>query len=257
MQAVAQEGAVMADLRAAYGEPCKPGAFVRVRVFGHEIPFARGAASALLRAAMDAYDTNYGVHRIESYNCRRTTSGGSQSAHSWAAAVDVNPEQNPFSSKAILVTNMPSDFRQAFKRHGFGWGGDWHSVKDAMHFSMDRGEGGGAVRQTYDPDLQVEADRKWAGRRPAGRPRPKHAGTVAPAWEHEHPSNVRNVHNNCRTVQQWQARMKARGWDITVDADYGDGSERVCRAFQREKGLTIDGVLGPTTWRAAWAEAVT
>jgi D-alanyl-D-alanine carboxypeptidase/Putative peptidoglycan binding domain len=242
----------MADLRAAYGAPCREGTFVRVRIFGHEIPFVRAGANALLRAAMDAYDVNYGVHRIESYNCRSTTGGGSQSAHSWAAAVDVNPEQNPFSSKAILITDMPREFREVFKRHGLGWGGDWRSVKDAMHFSMDRGEQGKAVNQKYDPDLQAAADQKWSGRRAATPQRPKRPGERAPAWQHEHPGNIRNPHNNCPTVRRWQAQMKARGWDISVDSDYGDGSERVCRAFQREKRLAIDGIVGPNTWRMAW-----
>ena len=51
--------------------------------------------------------------------------------------------------------------------------------------------------------------------------------------------------------------MSAREWDIDVDGDYGDQSERVCRGFQREKGLDIDGILGPVTWKAAWEEPIT
>ncbi|WP_285700980.1 peptidoglycan-binding domain-containing protein [Actinomadura sp. NBRC 104412] len=26
---------------------------------------------------------------------------------------------------------------------------------------------------------------------------------------------------------------------------YGPGSEAICRAFQKEKGLTVDGIVGP------------
>jgi peptidoglycan hydrolase-like protein with peptidoglycan-binding domain len=51
--------------------------------------------------------------------------------------------------------------------------------------------------------------------------------------------------------------MKERGWDIKVDSNYGDESERVCRAFQREKGLAVDGILGPNTWRVTWESPVT
>ncbi|KAB2384622.1 peptidoglycan-binding protein [Actinomadura montaniterrae] len=58
-------------------------------------------------------------------------------------------------------------------------------------------------------------------------------------------------------VRTWQARMKARGWSIAVDGAYGPASEEVCRAFQREKGLGVDGVVGPATWRAAWDAPVT
>lgn len=58
-------------------------------------------------------------------------------------------------------------------------------------------------------------------------------------------------------VRQWQARMRDRGWKITVDGAYGPGSVDVCRRFQREKRLTVDGVVGPATWRAAWTAPVT
>jgi peptidoglycan hydrolase-like protein with peptidoglycan-binding domain len=250
----------MADLTAAYGQPCRSSAFVTVRVFGREIPFVRAGANALLRAAMAAYDVDYAVRRIESYNCRTTVSGGSRSAHSWAAAVDINPETNPFSSKGKLITDMPPAFRAAFTSNGFGWGGNWRSVKDAMHFSLDRGEGGTAPVETYDPGLQQRADAKWAQRGTTPKPVPskstgsKPAGN-APPWRHVHPeapSNPRNRHGDCQTVRDWQAQMRARGWEIQVDSWYGDESERVCRAFQREKGLAVDGILGPDTWRASW-----
>jgi len=53
-------------------------------------------------------------------------------------------------------------------------------------------------------------------------------------------------------VRTWQTQMKARGWNIAVDGVYGPDSERVLRAFQAEKGMVVDGVLGPVSWRAAW-----
>ncbi|WP_233359054.1 peptidoglycan-binding protein [Thermomonospora amylolytica] len=58
-------------------------------------------------------------------------------------------------------------------------------------------------------------------------------------------------------VRRWQARMRERGWRITVDGVYGPRSEEVCRAFQREKGLEVDGVVGPVTWRESWAAPIT
>jgi D-alanyl-D-alanine carboxypeptidase len=135
-------------------------------------------------------------------------SGTSWSAHAWAAAVDTNPEQNPFSSAGVLKTNMPREFRAAFKDHGWGWGGDWDSVKDAMHFSMDKGEGGDALKQAYNRDLQEEADDKWGGRPPD---HDKHFGIEpAPPWRHEHPGNVDNPHMNCDTVGHWQKQTKRR-----------------------------------------------
>jgi N-acetylmuramoyl-L-alanine amidase/Putative peptidoglycan binding domain len=58
-------------------------------------------------------------------------------------------------------------------------------------------------------------------------------------------------------VHTWQAQMAARGWTIEVDGAYGSQSAAVCVAFQDEKGLPVDGVVGPQTWAAAWAAPVT
>lgn len=247
----------MANLTNVYGKPCRTDARITVRIFGFSIPFIRVGANAILRAAIDAYDVDYKVRRIESFNCRKTVSGTSWSAHAWAAAVDINPEQNPFSSKGILKTNMPEDFVAAFTSQGLGWGGRWKTVKDAMHFSLDKGEGGRAVKETYKRALQEEADEKWADRPTAGLVSITDPSSGAPAWKHEHPGNVDAPHFNCSTVQRWQARMRKRGWDIAVDGDYGDRSEQVCRAFQREKRLHVDGILGPKAWRMAWEAPIT
>ena len=58
-------------------------------------------------------------------------------------------------------------------------------------------------------------------------------------------------------IETWQKRMRARGWSIGVDGFWGDDSEKVLRQFQTEKGLTVDGVLGPQAWAAAWSAPTT
>jgi hypothetical protein len=58
-------------------------------------------------------------------------------------------------------------------------------------------------------------------------------------------------------VRAWQAKMTARGWAIGVDGWYGPASQTICRAFQAEKHLGVDGVVGPATWRATWTSPVT
>lgn len=62
---------------------------------------------------------------------------------------------------------------------------------------------------------------------------------------------------NGNDVREWQAQMAHRGWRLAVDGAYGPGSEAVCKQFQAEKHLGVDGVVGPVTWRAAWVAPVT
>ncbi|HVV37577.1 MAG TPA: peptidoglycan-binding protein [Acidimicrobiales bacterium] len=57
-------------------------------------------------------------------------------------------------------------------------------------------------------------------------------------------------------VHEWQSQMHHRGWSISVDGAYGPKSESVCAQFQRQIGLHVDGVVGPVTWKAAWAAPI-
>lgn len=58
-------------------------------------------------------------------------------------------------------------------------------------------------------------------------------------------------------LKVWQKRMAARGWVIAVDGFYGPQTEAVCKAFQAEKHLTVDGLIGPATWTAAFDLPIT
>jgi peptidoglycan hydrolase-like protein with peptidoglycan-binding domain len=54
-------------------------------------------------------------------------------------------------------------------------------------------------------------------------------------------------------VKNWQQRMKDLGKDIDVDGLYGPQSAQVARNFQQEKGLAVDGIVGPETWEASFS----
>lgn len=60
-------------------------------------------------------------------------------------------------------------------------------------------------------------------------------------------------------VRSWQQQMHDRGWRaadgtaLQVDGWFGPDSERAARLFQQEKGLTVDGVVGPSTWAATFS----
>ncbi len=64
-------------------------------------------------------------------------------------------------------------------------------------------------------------------------------------------------------MRRYQERMRERGWRnsygglLVVDGVFGPQTARATRLFQEEKGLDVDGVVGPNTWTAAWTEPVT
>lgn len=70
-------------------------------------------------------------------------------------------------------------------------------------------------------------------------------------------ASVSGYYSHKADLKKWQAQMRKRGWSITADGLYGSNTRTVVRAFQKEKGLTVDGKIGPKTWAAAWTEKVT
>lgn len=51
-------------------------------------------------------------------------------------------------------------------------------------------------------------------------------------------------------VEELQKALKALGFDVVVDGDFGTGTATAVRAFQNANGLLVDGVAGAATQRA-------
>jgi hypothetical protein len=59
-------------------------------------------------------------------------------------------------------------------------------------------------------------------------------------------------------VRAWQARMRQRGWKISVDGRFGAQSAAVAQRFAAQKGLAVArGSLNSAVYRAAWTAPVT
>ena len=76
---------------------------------------------------------------------------------------------------------------------------------------------------------------------------------TGPAWQH---SGYYGASDRAG-LRVWQAQMRKRGWTISVDGLYGSQTASVTKAFQREKGLTVDGLIGVNTWNKAWTAPIT
>lgn len=52
-------------------------------------------------------------------------------------------------------------------------------------------------------------------------------------------------------VDELQAVLNAKyGFSLDVDGSFGADTEAAVKAFQKSKGLTVDGIVGPKTWKA-------
>lgn len=74
---------------------------------------------------------------------------------------------------------------------------------------------------------------------------------TGPYWQ------VSGYYSHREDLRRWQRRMRDRGWVITPDGLYGPQTAQVTRAFQGEKSLGVDGLIGVRTWSAAWTEVIT
>ncbi|WP_051437586.1 M15 family metallopeptidase [Eubacterium xylanophilum] len=110
--------------------------------------WSKGGAQAADKASCEAGNTT-------SFCYRKTVKGSKISKHATGMAIDLNPIENPYLSKKNgkwfcsykngkpyvnrkkhrdhMISHKDKAFK-LFKKYGFKWGGDWHSVKDYQHF---------------------------------------------------------------------------------------------------------------------------
>ena len=143
------------------------------RVVEGELIVAASVAKTVQAAFKAAFDAGYPIksmrpvryfggdddksmdeNNTSAFNCRNVAGGSSWSQHSYGSAIDINPVENPYINRAGRVspsageayvdrarTDTPSLLTAesvlvvSLKAAGWGWGGEWSSLKDYQHFS--------------------------------------------------------------------------------------------------------------------------
>jgi hypothetical protein len=153
--------------------------------------------------------------------CARFVRGSASSIsnHSWGTAIDLTLNgvlDAPRNGKtqAGLAAIAP-----IFNRHGWYWGAGF-TREDAMHF-----------------ELSDEKIRELHG---AGA-----FGETAPL-----PDPALSFGDRGRQVKLLQEKLNENGALLRVDGEFGRGTLAAVMAFQAEKGLFVDGVVGKNTRRA-------
>lgn len=207
------------------------------------VPIFDRALSELQAWAGLAFDTrppsqagNWG------YECRRIGSSGSWSFHAYGLAIDIaaphnpqhdmNPEPSPY--------RVPNGTGARLSHLGLEWGGDWSRASvDRMHLELHMwpeeigaivggsgGSGGGAGTNTFPL--------------PVGSYYGPYSGPA---------ESISGSGRNDEPYRDGLARAQ-RMMQIDADGYYGPNTEAATRTWQAEHGLSVDGLIGPDTWRS-------
>lgn len=143
---------------------------------------------------------------------------------------------------------------------------DWKATACPGRYSGRIGELVEAVNAEHERRKNGSAPKK----RPAPKKKKKTPAKSAPPFpldsdewfgeESKDPRNHSGYWEDDRPhIRKWQTQMKkTRGWnEIKITGRFTARDAKVLRQFQKEKGLRVDGGLGPQAWAAAWESPVT
>lgn len=201
------------------------------------------------------------------YNYREISGSSTMSNHASATAIDANAPDHPYGVSGTFTSSQRNAINQILGEvsPAVRWGGEY---ADEMHFEID------ANASTVATVAQRLGGGGGATPPPAGQAPPY----PLPSGCYFGPLNGPDESISCMApsgidaqyrpdLAQWQQRMIDRGWEecfmrYGADGMYGetvDVSEagQCALQFQAEKGLYVDGLIGPQTWDAAWTAPIT
>jgi hypothetical protein len=202
-----------------------------VRVSCHQ---AVGSAVHALGRVLEAHDYRVRASDTGAYNCRQITAGSGHSLHAFGIALDINWNTNPFRGDNVLVTDMPRvmvtnilRIRTNNGKQVWGWGGNYRTVKDAMHFEI--------VCTPEDLGTGIDWDTV-------------HQVKLRAAEPHRWPFIRRG--DRGPAVEKLQELLKVAAPGAAGFGTFGPKTEAAVRKYQQARALTVDGQVGRQTWTA-------
>jgi hypothetical protein len=118
----------------------------------HEARFPIEQMRVITKEEIDAHPTG-DWNDTTSFVCRPAVGSESWSQHAFGLAIDINPFHNPYVKGDLVLPELASAYAdrtdvrvgmifagdvvtEAFGEIGWGWGGNWKTLKDWMHFSQ-------------------------------------------------------------------------------------------------------------------------
>jgi peptidoglycan LD-endopeptidase CwlK len=118
------------------------------------------------------------------------------------------------------------------KQLGFEWGGDWKGFVDKPHLQYNyKGYG-------TDKDLDTKQTANISGASKAKSKQSASGSAIVP-----YPGKPLKLGSKGKDVERIQRALK-----IKVDGVFGKQTEKAVKAYQKRKGLVVDGVVGIKTW---------
>jgi hypothetical protein len=118
----------------------------------HQARFPIEQMRVITKEEIDAHPTG-DWNDTTSFVCRPAVGSSSWSQHAFGTGIDINPFHNPYLKGDLVLPELASAYTdredvrpgmiiegdvvtEAFAEIGWGWGGNWSSLKDWMHFSV-------------------------------------------------------------------------------------------------------------------------
>jgi hypothetical protein len=125
------------------------GVFARL----HAARFPIEGMKVTTQEELDAPPTGDG-NNTGSFGCRPAVGTDNWSMHAYGLAIDIDPFHNPYEKGELIIPELAMSYLDrdqelpgmihdgdvvvaAFADIGWGWGGDWNTLKDYMHFSQN------------------------------------------------------------------------------------------------------------------------